>query len=518
MRAREYRIATALLLGLAILLLLVARQASASDWQASVDPLLLAVSEDGEEVEFIVLLEGEANITQAKELGSKAAKGDYVYRSLRETARVAQSALLAELSSRDILHQPLWIVNAIWVRADAGVLQDLAKRQDVKHIFANPRLKLQPPFPVNHDSDTNDVAEVEPNIALIGAPELWQLSIDGQGVVIGGQDTGYNWDHPALKEHYRGWDGQDLNNDYSWHDAIHSGGGVCGADSPVPCDDYGHGTHTMGIMVGDDGGSNKIGVAPGAKWIGCRNMDRGVGTPMTYIECFQWFIAPTASDGSNPDPSLAPDIINNSWSCPPSEGCTDPEILRAAVEAVRAAGILTVQAAGNSGPQCATISTPAAIYDATFTVGATTNSDQIASFSSRGPVIVDGSQRPKPDVVAPGSGIRSSYPGGGYSSFSGTSMAAPHVAGLAALMISASPELAGDVSRLELMIAASAVHRTSTQDCSGLPGDQVPNATYGYGRIDAVAAVRLVLGPRFRFALILNDAWSDEGGSEGESR
>ncbi len=338
-------------------------------------------------------------------------------------------------------------------------------------------------------------------------------------MVIGGQDTGYDWDHPALKNHYRGWDGQDLNNDYSWHDAIHSGGGVCGADSPVPCDDYGHGTHTMGIMVGDDGVNNKIGVAPGAKWIGCRNMDQGVGTPLTYIECFQWFIAPTAGDGNNPDPSMAPDIINNSWSCPQSEGCTDPEILRAAVEAVRAAGILTIQSAGNSGPQCATISTPAAIYDASFTVGATTNSDQIAGFSSRGPVTVDGSQRAKPDVAAPGSAIRSSCPGGdGYTSLSGTSMASPHVAGLAALIISASPDLAGQVGRLELIMAASAVSRTSAQDCPGLPGDQIPNAAYGYGRIDAVAAVRLAQGPRLSLPLVFNGVWPSEVDFKGESR
>jgi subtilisin family serine protease len=518
LKAREYKTAAALLLGLAALLLLAAQQASAIAWQASVDPLLLALSEETEVSEFIVMLEGKADLSQAATLGSKAAKGDYVVRSLLEAAKASQSSLLTELSSRGIRHQPFWIINAVWVQADATVLQDLAMRQDVKHIYANPQLQLQPPFVASRETDTDGVDAVEPNIALIGASELWQLSIDGRGVVIGGQDTGYEWDHPALKDHYRGWDGQNLNNDYSWHDAIHSDGGVCGADSPFPCDDNGHGTHTMGIMVGDDGGSNKIGVAPGAKWIGCRNMDRGMGTPLTYIECFQWFIAPTAVDGSNPDPSMAPDIINNSWSCPPFEGCTDPEILREAVEAVRAAGILTIQSAGNGGSLCATISTPAAIYDATFTVGATTNSDQITNFSSRGPVTVDESQRAKPDVVAPGSGIRSSYRGNSYTSLSGTSMAAPHVAGLAALLISASPELAGQVGKLELIITASAVPRTSDQDCSGLPGDQIPNAAYGYGRIDAVAAVRLALGPRFRFPLVLNDAWPGGDSSEGVNR
>ena len=92
--------------------------------------------------------------------------------------------------------------------------------------------------------------------------------------------------------------------DYNWHDAIHDAypGNPCPSDSPAPCDDYGHGTHTMGTMVGDDGGSNQIGMAPGARWIGCRNMDGGAGTPATYSECYQWFIAPTRIDGSDPNP------------------------------------------------------------------------------------------------------------------------------------------------------------------------------------------------------------------------
>ncbi len=258
----------------------------------------------------------------------------------------------------------------------------------------------------------------------------------------------------------------------------------CPYDSPEPCDDRDHGTHTMGIMVGADG-SNQIGMAPEARWIGCRNMENGVGTPATYIECFQWFIAPTKIDGSEPNPSLAPDVINNSWSCTEDEGCTDPNILKAAVEAVRAAGILTVQSAGNGGSQCNTVKDPAAIYAASFTVGATDSSDTIASFSNRGPVTVDGSNRLKPDVVAPGVAVRSSVPGGAYVPKSGTSMAAPHVAGLAALLLSAIPELRGQVPLLEFLIRASAVPLTTTQTCGGVPGSSTPNNTYGWGRIDA---------------------------------
>ncbi|HSM14430.1 MAG TPA: S8 family serine peptidase, partial [Thermoanaerobaculia bacterium] len=214
----------------------------------------------------------------------------------------------------------------------------------------------------------------------------------------------------------------------------------------------------------------------------------------TYSECFQWFIAPTTVAGTNPDPAMAPDVINNSWSCPPSEGCTTPDILLTVVENTRAAGILVAVSAGNSGSLgCESINTPAAIYDASFTVGATGfQTDAMAGYSSRGPVTVDGSNRMKPDVSAPGSSVRSSVPGGGYSSSSGTSMAGPHVAGLVALLLSAKPALAGDVDAIEQVIRDSAFQPSFGGACGVGPG-VFPNNTYGAGRIDALAAVQLAL-------------------------
>ncbi len=464
------------------------RAAPRAPWESKVDPWVLQTTQKGES-EFLVYLAEQADLSGAASLPTKEAKSRYVFEQLSRLAARTQGPLLDELRRLGVDFRPYWVANMVWVRGGRAAVRRLAARPDVAHIFANPKVRLQQPA-ANAPFGANAPAGIEWNISLVGAPQVWAQGVTGQGAVVAGQDTGYDWTHPALKDKYRGWNGSSADHNYNWHDAIHSGGGVCGADSPQPCDDNQHGTHTMGTMVGDDGGANQIGMAPGAQWIGCRNMDQGVGTPATYAECFQWFIAPTDLNGNNPRPDLAPDVINNSWGCPPSEGCTDPTVLQSVVENTRAAGIVVVVSAGNSGTQgCSTVEDPAAIYDASFTVGATDSSDAIASFSSRGPVTVDGSNRRKPDISAPGVGIRSSVPGGGYQGgWSGTSMAGPHVAGLVALLVSANPALRGQVDALENVITQSAVPRYTTQGCGGDTSTTLPNNTYGWGRIDAWAA------------------------------
>lgn len=462
---------------------------------AKVAPWVLQRTEGGATAEFLVVLSEQADLSGAAALPTKLEKGLFVTERLLATARESQRGLLSELRRRGVPHRPFYVVNAVWVRGDRELAVALAARDGVDRVEGNPVVRnVVEPTEEGRGPASLAPFAIEPGITQTRAPEVWAAGHTGQGVVVGGQDTGVQWAHPALQAQYRGWSGGQANHDYSWHDAIHSGGGVCGADSPVPCDDGSHGTHTMGTVVGDDGAGNQIGMAPGAKWIACRNMDRGNGTPATYLECFEFFLAPYPVGGTpaQGDPAMAPDVTNNSWGCPPAEGCNATTLL-AAVEAQRAAGILTVASAGNTGSGCSTVSDPPAIHAAALTVGAlTTGTSSIASFSSRGPVTVDGSGRMKPDIAAPGTSTRSSVPTNGYGSKSGTSMAGPHAAGAAALLLSAKPALIGQPDAAADVLRQSAVAIVSTS-CSSPGGD--PNNVFGHGRLDVKAAIDLALHP-----------------------
>ena len=480
-------------LTLAVLTLLLAATGAmaGAPTTAEIRPWVLEHTAEGRTAEFFVVLRDRADLSPAARLATKAEKGRFVRDALWNTAQRSQAPLRRWLDERGVWYRPYYIVNAILVRGGRELVEALAARPEVLRIEGNP--VIHNPLPDRGPRDAREAASgVEWGIARTNAPEVWAMGFTGQGIVVAGQDTGVDWTHPAIKSQYRGWDGSTADHDYNWHDAVHNPSNPCGADTTEPCDDHGHGTHTIGTVVGDDGGANQIGMAPGARWIACRNMDQGNGTPATYLECFEFFLAPypIGGDPSQGDPAKAPDVTNNSWTCPPSEGCSW-DTLKAATEAQVAAGIMTVVSAGNEGPSCGSVQDPPAIYDAAYSVAATDSGDGLASFSSRGPASnnQDNPNLMKPDISAPGVGVRSCTPGGGYASWSGTSMAGPHVAGAVALLWSARPELKNDQAATEAALNDSAFRLPSIVE--GCGGDYVngPNNSWGYGIVDIKQAL-----------------------------
>ncbi|MCB0429635.1 MAG: S8 family serine peptidase, partial [Flavobacteriales bacterium] len=473
--------------------------ATNDNWTDKVDPVLMSKTANGDPVEMMVIMAEQADLSAARYMNTKEEKGNFVFHTLQDLSTHTQPVVWEKLESLHAPYHSYFIVNAVWTKGDIDVIRAMAEMPQVSQVIENARYTVQQPVQVgvpSYDDPNTKTNAVEWAISLVKADQVWGMGYKGQGAVVGGQDSGYEWDHPAIKGKYRGWNGSSADHNHNWHDAIQTGnGGSCGTASTEPCDDHGHGTHTMGTMVGDDGAGNQVGMAPDAEWIGCRNMDQGAGTFATYAECFEWFIAPTDLNDQNPMPSKSPDVINNSWGCPTDEGCNTSnfEAMRVIVSNVKDAGIVVVASAGNSGPSCNTVEDPPAMYDESFSVGSTTSSDNMSSFSSRGNVTVDGSNRMKPDISAPGSDIRSSYPGGGYTSMSGTSMAGPHVAGLVALIISANPDLAGKVDIIEDIIEKTAVKLSVNETCGGVAASQVPNNTFGYGRINALDAINEVI-------------------------
>jgi serine protease AprX len=469
---------------------------------AAIDARALALVDSNGSAPVVILMRAKPTAGDLSQRDDEPDSAHALVRALRDSADASQLEVLAEALARGLNARPYWIANAIAVDADRGLLDWLATRSDVERVEFDQPWHSDLPQP---QEGVASVAAVEWNVQRVGAPALWTEGFTGQGITYAIADTGVDWQHPALKPHYRGWNGVAAAHAYNWWDAIHSsisgGANPCGFSSAAPCDDHGHGTHALGIGVGDDGAGNQVGVAPGARWIACRNMDSGVGRPSTYIECLEFLTAPWDANHLNPNAALRAHVISNSYGCPPSELCSSAS-LQSAVENVRAAGIAFVASAGNSGSGCGSVVDPPAIYAASFSVGATDSGDHMALFSSRGPVTVDGSNRLKPDLVAPGVGIRSSIVGNSYGFMSGTSMAAPHVAGAIALLWSAHPTLARDVPFTEAILRARAQQVTVTQACPVGTALLWPNNVAGSGLLDVAAAHALAhgldVGPRVR--------------------
>jgi subtilisin family serine protease len=415
---------------------------------------------------FFVVFGDRANLKPAHAIRDWNARGRSVTDALQQTAARSQNGVQGYLRGRGVAFTSFWVENKIYVPAGTlDLARALSRRPEVVAII--PEAIYQLPRP--QAAPSSSVNAIEWGLAKIRADLAWATT-RGAGTVVANIDTGVQYTHPALDTQYRGFGGGHTGN---WSDPT----GLCGA---TPCDNNGHGTHTMGTMAGEDG-ANQIGVAPDAKWIACKGCGTSSCSGSHLTSCAQWVLSP----GGNS--SLRPHVVNNSWG-----GGSGNSWYQSYVQSWVAAGIFPAFSNGNSGPNCSTAGSPGD-YPESFAAGATDSSDNIASFSSRGPSLFGGII--KPDVSAPGVSVRSSVPTNAYSSYSGTSMASPHVAGTVALMWAAAPGLAGNVGTTKSYLIQSATPLATTQTCGGLPAGAIPNNTFGAGRIDARSAVDKALGP-----------------------
>ncbi len=427
---------------------------------------------------FFVVLRDKADLSQAKQIRKHGERTAYVYKKLNDFAGRSQARLRGLLKAANVDYKPFWIANTVRVTAGPKLLEKIAALPEVERVVAERRFQIPKPAP---GRDQARIQTIEWNIDRIRAPEVWSTFGDrGDGIVVANIDTGVQFDHPALVRQYRGnLGGGVFDHNYNWFDPSQ----VCGSPSLVPCDNVFHGTHTMGTMVGDDGdpGTNQVGVAPHARWSAAKGCEDFGCSDFALLASGQWVIAPTDLAGQNPRPDLAPHIVNNSWG---TDFGGDP-FYQATVDAWNAAGIFPAFSNGNNGfGVCGTVGAPGS-YVNSYGAGAFDINNNIADFSSLGPSPF--ASELKPNVSAPGVNVRSSVPGGGYESFSGTSMASPHVAATVALMWSAAPSLVGDIATTRQLLDDSAVD-TEDLSCGGTADD---NNVWGEGRLDAFVAVDL---------------------------
>jgi subtilisin family serine protease len=409
----------------------------------------------------------QANLRPAYHMRNWNARGQFVVDQLKATANSSQAGVRGFLRAQHVKFQSFWIQNSIHVKVgSAALVRSLASRSEVAGITPDWHATVEKMTPGSADA-------AEWGIKNIQANKVWKtLNVRGEGTVVANIDTGVQYNHPALVKQYRGNLGNgSFNHNYNWWDPSH----VCGNNTP--CDNVAHGTHTMGTMVGL-AGTNKIGVAPKAKWIAAKGCETNSCSSNALLSSGQFILAPTNLQGGAPDPSKRPDVVNNSWG-----GGRGDSWYSSTVNAWVAAGIYPQFSNGNSGPSCSTANDPGE-YVAAYSAGAYDINNTIASFSSRGPSFF--SSEVKPNISAPGVNVRSSVPTNSYGNFSGTSMASPHVAGTVALIISKNPARRGNINAIRTLLDNGATDVNSLT-CGGNVDD---NNVFGEGRLNALASVQ----------------------------
>ncbi|MEU4555974.1 S8 family serine peptidase [Micromonospora violae] len=435
--------------------------------------------------DFWITFDTNADLEPAKKITDWTARGQFVYDALTAAAKTSLASISGELDRAGVKYTSYPIANAVVVKGGTEKLAlTVAAKTQVAEIHATPQVALVDPVDEKLPAD-QAARPAAPKAAgegtttwgldAIHAPEAWAMGATGAGITVSNLDSGVQFDHPALVNQYRGSkaDGT-VDHNYNWM-------ATRGSCTGTPCDDNGHGTHTMGTMVGDDG-TNHVGVAPEAQWIATNGCCDNSGVE-SLLRSGWWLLAPTDVQGNNADPSKRPHVINNSWGQTLEHNFDD--FFQAIDEAWSAAGIFSVWSSGNTVPyaDCDTVSSPGSAESA-YSVGAYTEDGTLAPFSRKG----EGEGgRVKPEISAPGDGVRSSYPNNNYVEMGGTSMAAPHVAGAVAALWSYDPTLIGQVEQTRRLLAESAVDVDDTE-CGGTAAF---NNKYGEGRLDLVRLLEL---------------------------
>lgn len=459
----------------------------------TVEPAVLELIEKNGEASYWVDFEQAADLSSAYQM-EWSDRGWFVYNTLKAQADKSQATAISVLEASGLSYESFWITNRIFVKdSNRTVLASLQQLPGVVAIRAPKTFFIDEP-----EVSYNEPMAIEANIEHVNAPDVWDLGYTGVGYTVANIDTGVRLTHQAVVNQYRGNNGGTFTHDYNWRDPYNN--------HVTPADDNGHGTHTMGTMVGNDGGANQIGMAPGAEWMACRGCNTSSCTDTALLTCAEFIAAPTRVDGTEPDPDLRPDVVNNSWGdC----GQSYDNWYQGVVNAWHAAGVYPVFSNGNAGncgynspPGLNTVGNPARYGNVTG-VGSTGRSNgTYATHSNWGPTDNPDTVNPtdsfanlKPQVLAPGVSIRSSVNTGdsAYASYTGTSMSAPHVVGLLALMYQAAPCLVGDYAATETIIESTAVDMVYN-DGSPLTPTDFPNFATGWGEIDALAAVQYAAG------------------------
>ena len=478
----------------------MARPAAQTD---KLESVLFQTLAGGRPSDLIVHFAPQADLSAAYRMDWES-RGKYVVEALQAAAAQSQAPSIAYLDRQGLRTHTFLAGNELYVwQASLDAALGLAALADVAHIRAPIVYSLDPIVTETIKLTTT----TDWGISDSKADQFWTtFGKQGDGIVVANIDTGVQWDHPGLVGQYKC--PANPGSAECWLDPEN----VCGG---TPCDNVGHGTHTMGTMVAaDDPNLPYIaGMAPGAQWIACKGCASSFCSGYDLGLCADWILAP----GGNPN--NRPQVVNCSWG---GTGGNDWAIPK--VQAWRAAGIFPAFAAGNSGPVCDTLYSPAD-YQESFASAAHSSTRVIAGYSSRGAGAFGQVPHTKPNISAPGSSICSTIPGSTWScSYGGTSMASPHTAGAVALLWSCNASLRGQVEQTFALLQGSADFPPG-DDCGG-PGEG--NCTYGYGFLNVLAAGQASCGtqpppapiaPTSLSATAVSDVeidltWSDNAGDE----